>query len=121
MFVLTPSKTGGSKTHILSSSEMPKHSHTRGTMEIEGSIYVALFGITDMETYGGNKALQSLGTKSIRKGSSNATTGELANKTSNIKIKASNGWTGSTSTAGSGSAHNNLQPYITTYFWKRKS
>ena len=119
--ILTPSKQGGSKTHTLTLNEIPKHSHTRGTMEIEGSIRIALLGITDMESYNADKALQSLETRSIKRGSGNAVTGSTESKTSNIKLKASSGWTGSTSEAGSGNAHSIIQPYITTYFWKRKS
>ena len=34
-------------------------------------------------------------------------------------FKASRNWTGSTSTAGSGQPHNNLQPYRSAYIWRR--
>jgi hypothetical protein len=74
-------ETGGSKTHQLSVSEMPAHTHTE-----EGSTQAD----EDTGWYGGGA------------------TGNVYN--------AEN--TGST---GGNAAHNNLQPYITVYMWKRDS
>ena len=72
----TVEATGGEKTHILVTAEMPSHNH----------------GVP----YGGNGA--------------GGPTAAAANTTSgNIT---------STSTGGDGS-HNNLQPFIVVYFWKR--
>jgi hypothetical protein len=36
-----------------------------------------------------------------------------------INFTASRSWTGSTSSVGSGSAHNNMPPYVTYYCWER--
>jgi len=73
----TVEETGGHKTHTLSVSEMPAHSHTY-TLE------------------------NAAGTGST--GSGNG---------------ASSFSTPNTSTAGSGAAHNNVQPYIVVYMFKR--
>lgn len=73
----TIGETGGEKTHILTTAEMPAHTHTRGVSGTSGG-----FGLLD------NAAASSSG---------NIATG---------------------STGGDG-AHNNLQPYITVYMWKR--
>ena len=71
-------KTGGAKTHTLTTNEMPAHVHS-GVPQI-GSVYK--FQITESEV----------------------------NKTADTK---------STASAGGGAAHNNLQPYITVYMWRR--
>lgn len=115
----TVNTTGGEKVHTLTINETPKHTHTRGTMEIEGSIRTALMGITDMEVYNADKALQPLETKSIKWGSNDAVTGATDEKTANLKLQASKGWTGATSEVGSDESHNNLQPYITVYRYRR--
>lgn len=75
----TVEETGGAKTHTLSVSEIPSHTHTanRTGGSGEGTLSWALAG-----------------------GDSNAYT--------------------SGATGGDG-AHNNLQPYIVTYMWKRTS
>lgn len=31
------------------------------------------------------------------------------------------GWSGYTVSAGEGTAHNNMQPYVTVYYWRRKA
>jgi microcystin-dependent protein len=74
----TVEQTGGAKTHTLTISEMPAHTHT----------YV--------EDY-------STGAKG-------------PNDNGNIKDGTRSKDTGST---GGGTAHNNLQPYIVVYMWKR--
>jgi len=71
-------ETGGAKTHTLSTSEMPAHTHASGWTLGGGDGSAAVYATTN----GGGGAPAS----------------------------------GST---GSGAAHNNLQPYIVVYFWKR--
>lgn len=115
----TINRTGGASSVALTVAQTPAHTHNRGTMEIEGSIRIALLGITDMEAYNGYKALQPLDTKDIKYGSNNAVTGSTASRSANLKIQASNGWTGSTSSVGGGEAHSNLQPYVVRYKYKR--
>ena len=69
----TAEKPGGEKTHILTTDEMPAHTHTQGFASGNGYAYT-----------GGAGGVGAI--------------------------------TGST---GNGVAHNNLQPYIVVYFWKR--
>lgn len=86
----TVEKTGGEKSHTLSIAEMPNHNHTRGGSDAGWG--AGNYGsITDV--------LVSLGTTSANQ----------------LFFHAA----GATNSTGSGSAHNNLQPYITCYMWKR--
>lgn len=82
----TVEETGGSKTHTLTESELPAHTHNtlssyQNDVEVIGSSTVT---ITEADRSGAGGDI------------------DLA-----------------TSSTGSGAAHNNLQPYITVYFWKR--
>lgn len=80
-------KTGGEKTHILTESEMPKHSH-------------------GLPTFYSNPEKENI---------TFADTAFNADKASDGNV--SNG--GQVISTGGGQAHNNLQPYITCYMWKR--
>lgn len=82
----TVEKTGGEKTHTLTTNEMPNHSHglTNGAVEFPANG-------TSGTDYSVNKVVGgSLGFKGA-----------------------------SVAAAGGGNAHNNLQPYMTCYIWKR--
>ena len=80
----TVEKTGGEKTHKLTTSEMPSHNHTAYcyTSDHEANAY----GLQ------GGAAFRN-----------------------RVMVSGSH----TTSSSGGGGAHNNLQPYITVYFWKR--
>jgi hypothetical protein len=82
-------ETGGAKTHTLTTAQMPVHSHGIGAHRYPR-----------VEYYGGaevNITAFDAGTPSPE--------GPSSTYTSN--------------NAGSGQAHNNLQPYITVYMWRR--
>lgn len=104
--------TGGETTHTLSLAEMPSHSHTRGSMEIEGTIYYKKHRGDDIEATGAFKREDLTSYNYVSAGSS---------KTNNAKVsfKASRNWTGDTSAAGSGASFNIMNPYRAVYMWRR--
>jgi len=84
----TVEKTGGAKTHTLSTAEMPTHNHGGKIAGTSNGDYMGLVG-------GGQGGWG------------------IASSTNNNIYRAG------ISNDGSGSAHNNLQPYIACYMWKR--
>lgn len=98
--------TGGEENHTLIESEMPSHAHTRGTMEITGTI-----------------PTDSLGNSTISgafyaSGSSSGASGSSSNNTKTA-MEASRSWTGETSYVGGNTSHNNMPPYLVAYCWNR--
>lgn len=112
----TIEKTGGEKTHTLTTNEIPAHTH--GSKSLvgtwanwgEGSGQVSRtangYKVTGIVSAVGDNNQYGWGTS----------TGRDSDNTS-LKIDA----THEHNSVGGSQAHNNLQPYITVYFWKRIS
>ena len=96
----TAEETGGSKTHTLTESEMPAHRHFLFRNVGVGNIGDTTSSLSAAHYY--NDGSQSY---RIRKSSS-----------SDAFLEPDITLSGQT---GSGSAHNNVQPYIVVYMWKR--
>ena len=91
----TAGSTGGTKTHTLSTAEMPAHGHT---VNDPGHTH----SFTTIQPNSGSSGT-TRGTQGPGIGIAAATTGIWLSNT------------------GSGAAHNNLQPYIVTYIWRRSA
>jgi microcystin-dependent protein len=91
----TVEETGGAKTHTLATGELPSHDHGGVTTSR------VLKWRTDDAGAGGQIGLIDLG----------ALTGAAGGSTANFDLGIN--------AQGGGSAHNNLQPYIVVYMWKR--
>ncbi len=141
----TVEKTGGEKAHVLTTAEMPAHSHIVGahahglnnhTHAISPlSISTTSSGThTHDLTYETDTASGSAKHRVVPNGSGSYTGSSAGTKsagahTHTVAIPARNTYEASGNTAssgpfdsgiqGSGSTHNNLQPYITCYMWKR--
>ena len=112
----TVEETGGEKTHTLTTNEIPAHTH--GSKSLvgtwanwgEGSGQVSRtangYKVTGIVSAVGDNNQYGWGTA----------TGRDSDNTS-LKIDA----THEHNSVGGSQAHNNLQPYITVYFWKRVS
>lgn len=118
--------TGGEVSHTLTIEEMPSHqhggftggngshSHSRGTMNITGTLGV------DGNSWA-NGAFYKNGSMGGAKGGSG--------NNNRCDFDASRTWTGETSVApdhnhtikaeGANKAHNNMPPYLVTYMWQR--
>lgn len=95
----TVEETGGAKTHTLTTTEIPSHAHAEQVAQI------------------GDPSLLQTATRATGAGSIGT---NVLNHTTNGN---GNGGTDgiNTGNTGGGGAHNNLQPYIVVYMWKRVS
>ncbi len=111
----TVGKTGGEKTHVLTKSEIPGHTHAISAQTITS---------TSAGSHGHRLAYSSTaavgGSAARVNGSGTLWTGDSVTEhngahTHNVTIPAHT----ANSNSDGGGAHNNLPPYITCYMWKR--
>lgn len=111
----TVEETGGAKTHTLTTNEMPSHTHIQDSHNHTQNSHTHLVYHAGSPSYyagtGDQPGLDAVATLDPGlygfNGNSQATTA------TNQATTATN------QNTGGGAAHNNLQPYITVYFWKR--
>ena len=106
----TVNKIGGEKTHTLSVAEIPSHSHEIifGPDENGSILFNSSDAVGSMWVYEGEYRF------AVRK--------DVTSTSYPSVISKSNIWNYPyTANVGGSSAHNNLQPYITVYMWKRVS
>lgn len=103
-------QTGGEESHVLTGSEMPAHSHDRGSMEITGNFPTWDVGGKE-DPYGA--FYYDGGGQANREGTTNT------GWDYRVGFQASRAWSGSTSVAGGSQAHNNLPPFAVYAIWER--
>jgi len=107
--------TGGKS--VYEAKDMPKHSHTRGTMNITGDIALGCAtGWVEVDNRYRWGALKGAGNGTIGGNSSGG-----YSSTTHLQINAADGWSGNTSESGTNDKATILPPYTAVYMWKRIS
>ncbi len=109
----TTADQDGASSVTLTTANMPAHTHTRGTMDITGSVKYIM---TDAESsqYTCSGAFSTIGAPRSR-----SWTGTSGNELRGFSFNASNNWSGATSSVGSGTAFDILPPYQLVNIWYR--
>ena len=106
--------SGGEENVTLTLSQMPSHTHSRGSMEFYGDLPIEAneagqMTMSGVVTYRGNK-----------NGTYGAFTSVSYGTGRNVfVISGSRNWTGSSSSTGGSKSHNNMPPYQVVAIWKR--
>ena len=101
--------TGGANTVTLNTNQIPSHAHTRGTMEISGSILAMFFGHANNT---GALYYSSL----IQNSTSPDRANDFTEMYGTLEFNASRNWSGETSYVGGSQAHENRPPYYALYY-----
>lgn len=102
----TVEETGGAKTHTLTTAEMPSHTHVQDAHNHTQNAHSHTQASTTIST----------GSTSNRLGTNDtSSTAEATGSTTATNQAA----TATNQNTGGGGAHNNLQPYVVVYMWKR--
>ena len=111
--------TGGEATHQLTVGEMPSHGHTASTdtININGGFRLDGAEVGGTTSASGVFSIGSSFTPS--KGHGNSGGGSNAGR--NINFNSTHSHKITINNVGEGQSHNNIQPYLTIYMWKRVS
>ncbi len=111
-----PEKTGGDKTVSLSLSNMPEHDHGNAGESFGFSCYaLERAGMDNPKLFEARGSATVGGSGHIKRLKATANQEETGGSADTITMNTAH----THSKQGSGTAHNNLQPYITCYMWKR--
>ena len=111
--------TGGEATHQLTVGELPSHGHTASTDTININGGFRLDG-TELGGTTSASGVFSIGSSfTPSKGHGNSGGGSNAGR--NINFNSTHSHKITINNVGEGQSHNNIQPYLTVYMWKRIS
>ena len=105
----TVMQTGGAETHTLTTAQMPQHTHTQNSHTHTQNPHLHSLtprGRSDVSGAGRERPFTGVHITSESYNTNNATA-------TNQNTTATN------QNTGGGGAHNNLQPYITVFIWRR--